>query len=127
MKRRRNGRGACTRACAKPKSAENPKGFDYENWIHVLPGNTLTMSAAARWSSPRITSPRKLGHTTTVYSKELNALFLADFGYNKVHLWMGDDIDNERIATGGRSSCESNHSTLRAIRQCIPGTGIRRT
>jgi glyoxylase-like metal-dependent hydrolase (beta-lactamase superfamily II) len=29
----------------------------------------------------------------------LNALFLADFGYNKVHLWMGDDIDNQRIAT----------------------------
>ena len=55
------------------------------------------------WSSPLITSPRKLGHTTTVYSEDLNALFLLDFGYNKVHLWMGDDIDNERIATGEQS------------------------
>lgn len=35
---------------------------------------------------------------TTVYSKDLNALFLADFGYDKVHLWMGDDITLERVA-----------------------------
>lgn len=35
---------------------------------------------------------------TTVYCKDLNALFLADFGNNKVHLWMGDDITLERIA-----------------------------
>lgn len=39
---------------------------------------------------------------TTVYCKELNALFLADFGYNGVHPWMGDDIDRERIATWRR-------------------------
>jgi glyoxylase-like metal-dependent hydrolase (beta-lactamase superfamily II) len=35
---------------------------------------------------------------TTVYSKDLNALFLADFGYNKVHRWMGDDITLDRVA-----------------------------
>jgi glyoxylase-like metal-dependent hydrolase (beta-lactamase superfamily II) len=35
---------------------------------------------------------------TTVYSKDLNALFLSDFGYNKVHLWMGDDTSLARVA-----------------------------
>ena len=34
----------------------------------------------------------------TVYSPDLNALFLADFGYNNVHLWMGDDITLGRVA-----------------------------
>ena len=82
-----------------PKSAENPKGFDYEHWIHVLPGNTLTMIGGGTLELTTDYKPAEAGHTTTVYSKDLNALFLADFGYNKVHLWMGDDIDNERIAT----------------------------
>jgi glyoxylase-like metal-dependent hydrolase (beta-lactamase superfamily II) len=82
-----------------PKSAENPKGFDYEHWIHVLPGNTLTMIGGGTLELTTDYKPAEAGHTTTVYSKDLNALFLADFGYNKAHLWMGDDIDNERIAT----------------------------
>ena len=29
----------------------------------------------------------------------MNALFLSDFGYNKVHLWVVDDISKERIVT----------------------------
>lgn len=82
-----------------PKSAENPRGFDYEHWIHVLPGDTLTMIGGGTLELTTDYKPAEAGHTTTVYSKDLNALFLADFGYNKVHLWMGDDIDNERIAT----------------------------
>jgi glyoxylase-like metal-dependent hydrolase (beta-lactamase superfamily II) len=82
-----------------PKSPANPNGFDYENWIHVLPGHTLTMLGGGTLELATDYQPAESPHATTVYSKDLNALFLADFGYNKVHLWMGDDIDNRRIAT----------------------------
>jgi glyoxylase-like metal-dependent hydrolase (beta-lactamase superfamily II) len=81
-----------------PKSATHPDGFDYENWIHVLPGHTLTMLGGGTLELTTDYQPAESPHATTVYSKDLNALFLADFGYNRVHLWMGDDIDDRRIA-----------------------------
>lgn len=83
----------------RPKSAGNPGGFDYENTIHVLPGNTLTLDGGGTLEITSDYRPAEAPHMATVYSKDLNALFLADFGYNKVHPWMGDDISRERIAT----------------------------
>jgi glyoxylase-like metal-dependent hydrolase (beta-lactamase superfamily II) len=82
-----------------PKSTENPQGFDYENWIHVLPSATLTLDGGGALELSTDYRPAEAGHTTTVYSRALNALFLADLGYNKVHLWLGDDIDDARIAS----------------------------
>ena len=82
----------------KPKSAENPTGFDYENDIHVLPEKKLTMAGGGVLDLRDDYKPTEAAHMTTVYSKDLNALFLADFGYNKVHLWMGDDITLARVA-----------------------------
>ena len=81
-----------------PRSPGNPRGFDYENWIHVLPGKTLSLIGGGTLELTTDYPPAEAPHTITVYSKALNALFLADLGYNKVHLWMGDDIDNKRIA-----------------------------
>ncbi len=83
----------------RPKSPENPSGFDYENSIHVLAGNTLTLNGGGTLELTTDYPPAEAPHMTTVYSRELNALFLADFGYNRVHLWLGDDISRERIAT----------------------------
>ncbi len=83
----------------RPRSAENPDGFDYENTIHVLPGNTLTLDGGGTLELTTDYEPAEAPHMTTVYSRDLNSLFLADFGYNKVHFWMGDDISRERIAT----------------------------
>jgi glyoxylase-like metal-dependent hydrolase (beta-lactamase superfamily II) len=82
----------------RPKSAANPDGFDYENNIHVLPGHTLTMAGGGSLEITTDYEPAEAPHMATVYSKDLNALFLSDFGYNKVHLWMGDDITRQRIA-----------------------------
>ncbi len=82
----------------RPKSAENPGGFDYENNIHVLAGNTLTLDGGGTLELDTDYKPAEAKHTTTVYSKDLNALFLSDLGYNKVHLWMGDDISRQDIA-----------------------------
>ncbi len=81
----------------RPKSAANPHGFDYENNIHVLPGHTLTMDGGGTLEITTDYAPSEAPHMATVYSKDLNALFLSDFGYNKVHLWMGDDITRQRI------------------------------
>jgi glyoxylase-like metal-dependent hydrolase (beta-lactamase superfamily II) len=80
------------------KSPSHPNGFDYEQTIQVLPGNTLTLNGGGTLEISTDYVPTEAPHMSTVYSEDLNALFLADFGYNKVHLWMGDDISRERIA-----------------------------
>jgi glyoxylase-like metal-dependent hydrolase (beta-lactamase superfamily II) len=82
----------------RSKSPANPRGFDYENNIHVLPRHTLTMDGGGTLEITTDYEPAEAPHMATVYSKDLNALFLSDFGYNKVHLWMGDDITDRRIA-----------------------------
>lgn len=82
----------------RPRSVDNPSGFDYEKTIHVLPGKTLTLDGGGTLEITSSYQPTEAPHMATVYSKDLNALFLADLGYNKVHLWMGDDITRERIA-----------------------------
>ena len=82
----------------RPKSSAHPGGFDYENNIEVLRGNTLTLDGGGTLQLTADYEPTEAPHMTTVYSKDLNALFLADFGYNKVHPWMGDDITRQRIA-----------------------------
>ena len=82
----------------RPKSAENPDGFDYENYIDVLPANTLTMDGGGTLELTTDYKPAEADHIATVYSEDLNALFLSDFGYNQVHHWMGDDISWQDIA-----------------------------
>ncbi len=82
----------------RPKTPDNPNGFDYENTIHVLSGNALTLVGGGTLELTTDYKPAEAPHTTTVYSKDLNALFLSDLGYNKVHHWQGDDITRENIA-----------------------------
>lgn len=81
----------------KPKSAEFPAGFDYENYIQILPENQLTLVGGGTLELTTDYKPAEADHMTTVYSADLNALFLSDFGYNKVHFWMGDDISRQDI------------------------------
>ena len=83
----------------RPKSPTNPDGFDYENTIEVLSGPTLNLIGGGTLELTTDYRAAEAPHMTTVYSKDLNALFLSDFGYNKVHFWMGDDITRDRIAT----------------------------
>jgi len=81
-----------------PKSVVNPGGFDYENDIQILPEHQLTLPGGGTLELTTDYKPTEADHMTTVYSADLNALFLADFGYNKVHFWMGDDISRQDIA-----------------------------
>jgi glyoxylase-like metal-dependent hydrolase (beta-lactamase superfamily II) len=82
-----------------PRSAEHPDGFDYEGTIEVLPGSSLTLPGGGTLELATDYRPAEARHIATVYSRDLNALFLSDLGYNGVHLWMGDDITLERVAT----------------------------
>jgi glyoxylase-like metal-dependent hydrolase (beta-lactamase superfamily II) len=82
----------------RPRTAANPGGFDYERTIHVLPGPTLAIPGGGRLVLSTDYPPTEAPHMATVWCPEANALFLSDLGYNKVHLWMGDDITLERIA-----------------------------
>jgi glyoxylase-like metal-dependent hydrolase (beta-lactamase superfamily II) len=82
----------------KPKTPQNPGGFDYENWIEVLPSKTLTLDGGGTLELTTDYLPAEADYMTTVYSPELNAIFLSDFGYNGVHLWLGDDISRQDIA-----------------------------
>jgi hypothetical protein len=77
---------------------QNPGGFDYEHTIEVLGATTLTLEGGGTLELTSDYPPTEAAHMTTVYSKDLNALFLADLGYNRVHPWMGDDIDAERVS-----------------------------
>jgi glyoxylase-like metal-dependent hydrolase (beta-lactamase superfamily II) len=81
----------------KPKSAENPAGFDYENQIQVLDKNTFTLDGGGTLELKSDYNSAEAEHLTTVYSKDLNALFTSDFCYNGVHLWLGQGVDSLHI------------------------------
>jgi glyoxylase-like metal-dependent hydrolase (beta-lactamase superfamily II) len=107
----------------RPKSARNPGGFDYENTIHVLPGNTLTLDGGGTLEITSDYAPTEAPHMATVYSPDLNALFLADFGYNKVHLWMGDDITRDRITAWRAALMQIKARYASATPTVYPGHG----
>ena len=55
----------------------------------MVGGGTLELSTNYK--------PTEADNMTTVYVPELNALFLSDLGYNRVHHWQGDDISWDDI------------------------------
>lgn len=83
----------------RPKTAGNPDGFDYDHLITVLPGPQLVLQGGGVLQVTSDYPPTEAPHMSTLYSPDLNALFLSDLGYNHVHLWMGDDITVPRIET----------------------------
>ncbi|MES9826479.1 MAG: MBL fold metallo-hydrolase [Candidatus Thiodiazotropha endolucinida] len=81
----------------KPKSDKNPNGFDYENNITVLEGDTLEFVGGGVLTLQTHYEPSESEHLTTVYVEDINGLFTADFVYNKVHLWMGSGVTDAYI------------------------------
>ena len=81
----------------KPKSSANPQGFDYEANIAVLESDTLTLSGGGELDLTVHDKPAEATHLTTVYVKDSNSLFTGDFGYNQVHLWMGQGVTKPYI------------------------------
>lgn len=81
----------------KPKSDKNPYGFDYQNNISVLSGNSLKMKGGGELKLTTHYLPAEAEHVTTVFVDDLNGLFTSDLGYNKVHLWMGQGVTKEHV------------------------------
>jgi glyoxylase-like metal-dependent hydrolase (beta-lactamase superfamily II) len=81
----------------RPHGPQNPGGFDYDNGIEVLDSDHLDLEGGGTLEVSTDYLPTEADHMATVYSPALNALFLSDLGYNRVHLWMGDDISYEDI------------------------------
>ncbi|MEM6894631.1 MAG: MBL fold metallo-hydrolase [Bacteroidota bacterium] len=81
----------------KPKSDKHPAGFDYENEINVLESSTFTLEGGGTLEINNAYPAAEAEHLTTVFSKDLNALFTSDFCYNGVHLWLGQGVDKTHI------------------------------
>ena len=107
----------------RPKSASNPYGFDYASTIRVLPGNRLAFDGGHALEITADYPPTEAPHMATLYSKDMNALFLADFGYNKVHLWMGDDITRSRITAWQRELLQVKARYAKLHPTVYPGHG----
>lgn len=86
-----------TEPALKPKSDQNPNGFDYEGVIEILDSQTFTLQGGGTLELETTYLPAEAEHLTTVYSKDLNALFTSDFCYNGVHLWLGQGVDQAHI------------------------------
>ncbi len=82
----------------KPKSEKNPNGFDYDGNISVLKSPQLTLEGGGTLDLETTYNPAEAEHLTTVFSKDLNALFTSDFCYNDVHPWLGTGVDDAHIA-----------------------------
>ncbi len=111
----------------KPKSADHPNGFNYVGQIEVLTSDELTLEGGGTLAIATDYPAAEAEHLSTVYSKDLNALFTADFCYNGVHLWLGQGVDANHI--------EQWKSTLRQLQEkygdtdvtVYPGHGPRAT
>jgi glyoxylase-like metal-dependent hydrolase (beta-lactamase superfamily II) len=109
----------------RPKSAKNPRGFDYERNIHVLAKNEISIRGGGTLQLTTDYKPAEADHMTTVYIPEANALFLSDFGYNKIHFWMGDDISRSDIANWREEliNIKSRYAKLNPV--VYPGHGAQ--
>lgn len=107
----------------KPKTTENPGGFDYEKNIEVLPSPRLEMVGGGTLELDTDHMRAEAPYITTAYSSDLNALFLSDFGYNGVHFWMGDDISREDLLNWRAElvKIKARYATLNPI--VYPGHG----
>ena len=82
----------------KPKSNENPDGFDYEAHLNVLDSNVLELRGGGTLAIDSDFAPAEAEHLSTVFVEKINALCCSDFGYNKVHLWMGPGVTDEHVS-----------------------------
>ena len=83
----------------KPRSAAHPDGFDYAAEIDVLDAPRLTLPGGAVLDLRSDYAATEAEHMTTIYSRDLNALFTGDLAYNDVHLWLGVGVTRAAAAS----------------------------
>lgn len=74
-----------------------PGAFDYGS-IEVLDGSALRLPGGAALEVTSDYPAAEAAHTSTLYSKELGALFASDLAYHDVHLWLGVGVTRESAA-----------------------------
>lgn len=82
----------------KPRSTENPNGFDYEGVIGILEEKSLSLEGGGSLLVETDYRAAEANHHTTLYAPELNVFLSSDLCYNGVHLWLGDGVDKAHIA-----------------------------
>ena len=65
------------------------KTFDYEGAIEVLDAPVLRTPGGAALEVRADYAAGEAEHTSTLYARELDALFTSDLAYHDVHLWLG--------------------------------------
>lgn len=86
-----------TEPALKPRTKENTDGFDYQAKIQVLESDKLEMIGGGTLEINTAYLSAEAEHLSTVFSKDLNALFTSDFCYNGVHLWLGPGVSKDHV------------------------------
>jgi glyoxylase-like metal-dependent hydrolase (beta-lactamase superfamily II) len=108
----------------KPKSVKNPRGFDYQQEIQVMSGNTLGLPGGERLEVFSQFLPTESAHETTLFSKDLNALFASDLAYNGVHLWLGNGV-NRKAMRNWQSELQKIYDQYSLVKiKIYPGHGM---
>ena len=87
----------------KPRTADNPGGFDYAGTIDVLTEPRLVLPGGAVLELTSDYAPTEAAHMTTIYSRDLNALFTGDLAYHDVHAWLGVGVTVDAATTWQRT------------------------
>ena len=71
--------------------------FDYDNLIQVLPSHKLSLDSGAQLFIQDDYLPTEAKYLSTLYSPDLNALFVSDLVYNQAHPWFGPPVTPESM------------------------------
>jgi glyoxylase-like metal-dependent hydrolase (beta-lactamase superfamily II) len=77
------------------ESAMKPTNFDYAGQIDALTEPRLTLPGGAVLDLDASYAATEAAHMTTVYSRDLGALFTGDLAYQDVHLWLGVGVTQD--------------------------------
>lgn len=107
----------------KPKSTKHPDGFDYQKEIEVLDTPFIKLPGGEVLDVKSDYDATEAEHETTLYSRDLNALFASDLAYNKVHLWLGVGVPRASIEQWKRvlADLESQYGKKKSV--VYPGHG----
>lgn len=107
----------------KPRTEANPDGFDYAGTIEVLPEPRLVLPGGAVLELTSDYAPTEAAHMTTIYSRDLGALFTSDLAYHDVHAWLGVGVTVEAATTWQRTLTRLEADWRSARPTIYPGHG----